>query len=446
MDEEVENVREDSVDWNEAPLVKWLGTTARAKTKQVYCSAFRTYAKYTGMTATQLVDEALEDAKRDVRERRDVVKARLIGFFKWMKEEYPVHSRGKGEHVILRKGLSDKTAHVYVNAIRSFYTTYEIYVKLKGRARLPRARVTNERMKVGAEQVKVLVDHAHTPRDRAIILTLFQSGMDVKTLCNLKYGDVSKGLAKNEHPLRLDLFREKSGTDYYSFLGHDALEAIKAYIHSAEARGTRFDEKTPLFLKASIKARRREAMTTNLVQNMMRDLAIKAEFVDKDMNGKLFNPLGPHALRESFGSIMTNSGVPDTIVDFWLGHQIGEMAKAYKSVQAESLRRIYLERERLISISMPKVDVAEVEAKIEAKVDERSRQLQTLVNGLTAENMNLRTRLETMELRQEKVRRELDNLRGQVGEDIFKRLSDAMARAKSWDEFKKRFRRLGEGA
>ena len=64
-----------------------------------------------------------------------------------------------------------------------------------------------------------------------------------------------------------------------------------------------------------------------------------------------FNPLSPHALRESFGSIMINSGVPDTIVGFWLGHQIGEMAEAYKSVQYESLKKMYLEREKLISIS-----------------------------------------------------------------------------------------------
>jgi len=73
------------------------------------------------MTATQLIDEALEDAKRDIRQRKDVVKARLIGFFRWLKNEYPVRSRGKGEHVEIRKGLSNKTAHVYVNAVRSFH-------------------------------------------------------------------------------------------------------------------------------------------------------------------------------------------------------------------------------------------------------------------------------------------------------------------------------------
>jgi len=41
--------------------------------------------------------------------------------------------------------------------------------------------------------VKKLVDHSRAPRDRAIILTMFQGGMDVSTLCSLKYGDVAEG-------------------------------------------------------------------------------------------------------------------------------------------------------------------------------------------------------------------------------------------------------------
>lgn len=92
-------------------------------------------------------------------------------------------------------------------------------------------------MKVGAEQVKALVDHARTPRDRAIILTLFQSGMDVSTLCSLKYGDVAEGLSKEEHPLKLKPHRPKTGVEYYTFLGKDAVAALKAYISDMKAEG-----------------------------------------------------------------------------------------------------------------------------------------------------------------------------------------------------------------
>jgi len=217
--------------------------------------------------------------------------------------------------------------------------------------------------------------------------------MDVSTLCSLKYGDIAEGLIKNEHPLKLDLHRPKTGVEYYTFLGKDAVEAIKAYLADMRDRGVQFIDDTALFLKE----RGKEELTTNLVQNMMRNIAIKASFVNEQNNGKSFNPLGPHALRESFGSIMINSGVPDTIVDFWLGHSIGEMAEAYKSVQTESLKRMYLEREKLLSISAPKVDVEKLETKLRAEVEQGNRQLQIMVNKLVTENMDLKNRIQLTE-------------------------------------------------
>jgi site-specific recombinase XerD len=373
------------VNWEDPALKRWLGGITRKGTKYGYRTAFRGYAFFTGMTASGLIDEALADARKDPRERQDVVLRRLVEFYNWLKKEYPKKSRGKGEHKVVAKGVSDKMAHYFIGAVRSFYATYDVTVRMRGRHKLPRPRVTNKRMKVAAEQVKILVDHARTPRDRAIILTLFQGGMDVSTLCDLQYRDVTEGLKSEEHPLKLELFRKKSGTEYYTFLGKDAVEAIKAYLADVNVRGRQFQHDTPLFLKE----RGKKGLTTNLVQNMMRSVALKSGLIDEQNNGKAFNPLGPHALRESFGSIMINSGVPDTIVDFWLGHSIGEMAEAYKGVQYESLKQIYLEREKLLSISAAEVDVEEMEAKLRVEVEEGKKELQALVNGLATKSMRL---------------------------------------------------------
>lgn len=373
------------VDWEDPALRRWLGGITRKGTRYGYKTAFRAYAFFTGMTASGLIDEALADARKDPRERQDVVLRRLVKFYHWLKKEYPRKSRGKGEHKVVGKGVSDKMAHYFIGAIRSFYATYDVTVRMRGRHKLPRPRVVNKRMKVATEQVKVLVDHARTPRDRAIILTLFQSGMDVSTLCSLKYGDVAEGLDKDEHPLKLELYRPKTGVEYYTFLGKDGIQALRAYLADMKARGVDFGHGVSLFLKE----RGKQALTTNLVQNMMKDVAVRSGLVDEKNNGKAFNPLSPHALRESFGSIMINSGVPDTIVDFWLGHSIGEMAEAYKGVQLESLKQIYLEREKLLSISAAEVDVQEIETKLRVEVEEGKKELQALVNGLATKSMKL---------------------------------------------------------
>jgi len=288
-------VKQDIVNWEDPALQRWLGTITRVSTKKNYRTAFRSYIQFTGMTASALVDEALEDSKRDPREKLDIVLKRLIEFYRWLKTEYPRKSRGKGPHEIVGKGVSDKAAHMRVSAIRSFYATFGVTVRMKGRHALPRPRVKNKRMRVGAEQVKALIDHARTPRDRAIILTLFHTGMDVSTLCSLKYGDIAEGLKKNEQPLKLELYRPKTGVEYYTFLGRDAVQALRAYLSDMQSRGVEFRYETSLFLKE----RGKEVMTTNLVQNMMRDVALRSGFIDAENNGKYFNPLGPHALRES---------------------------------------------------------------------------------------------------------------------------------------------------
>jgi site-specific recombinase XerD len=375
----------DDVDWEDSALRRWLDTITRNSTKYGYRTAFRAYHLFTGKSASELIDEALEDAKRDPRERRDVVLKRLVEFYNWMKTEYPQKSRGRGPKRIVGKGSTDKQANVMVNSVRSFYATFGVTVRMKGRHALPRPRVSNKRMKIAADQAKILVDHARTPRDRAIILTLFQGGMDVSTLCSLRYGDISEALKKDEQPLKLELFRRKSGTEYYTFLGKDSVEAIRVYLADMKSRGRRFKHDTPLF----VKERGTAGLTTNLVQNMMRTVALKSGLIDEENNGKAFNPLGPHALRESFGSIMINSGVPDTIVDFWLGHTIGEMAEAYKGVQFESLKSIYLEREKLISISTSKVDVKEIEEKLRNELEGNKKELQALVNGLATKSLRL---------------------------------------------------------
>ena len=88
------------------------------------------------------------------------------------------------------------------------------------------------------------------------------------------------------------------------------------------------------------------------------------------------------------------------------------MNEAYKSVQFESVRKMYLDREKLLSITAPKVDVEEIKEKLKIEVEAQGRQLQSLVNSLIAENMDQKQRLQGLETRilgLEKLFRELSD-------------------------------------
>jgi len=391
------------VDWSNPLLQRWIESISREGTRAVYKSAYRMYTLYTGMTPEQLVNEALEDVKRDPKEKTDIVKRRIIGFYNWLVTEAPNHGpRGKG------KGVSSKLAHTYIGAIRSFYDTFNVVIKLKGRSSLPQPKVSNKRLRLTGQDVKKLLDHCRSLRDRAIILVMFQSGMDVSTLCSLRYGDVAKGLERNEHPLKIDLYRPKTGVEYYTFLGKDAVEALKAYLNDLRMKGIKLEYNDPLFLKEGSKTFSKEPITPNLIQKLMRELAVKSGFVDERMNGSSINPLSPHALRESFSSIMIGKGVPKTIVDFWLGHQIGDMARAYHEAKFEDVRQMYLEHEVFLTVSSGNT-VEKVK-----EIEERERQLQQIINGLVAENLMLKEKITAVEEKLIEIERKLINLTKQT--------------------------------
>lgn len=396
-------MKKDTVNWNEEPLKKWLQTTTRKGTRATYKSAYRAYHQYTNTASTQLIDEAIQDARKDPRERKDVVKVRLLGFHNWLLTEFPVYSRGSEEkqpHQLVRKGVRPRTAHSFVGAIRSFYGAYDITIKLKGREKIPRGRVYNKRMDLTTLDVRALVNHAGSPRDRAIILTLFQGAMDVSTLCSLKFKDVARSLEKDEYPLKLDVSRPKTDVEYYTFLGRDAIESIKAYLHDLKGKGIKITYNTPLFLKSSNKALKMESMTENLVQNMMRDVAIKSGLVDEELNGADQNPAGPHALREAFSSILINHGVPDVITDFWQGHSVGEMGEAYKRGRFEELKQLYMEKEIFISISAPSENLKQLEERVRGQLDATKLELELQKSktlGLYGEVESLRKNVQRLE-------------------------------------------------
>lgn len=61
-----------------------------------------------------------------------------------------------------------------------------------------------------------------------------------------------------------------------------------------------------------------------------------------------------------------------------------ELSKHFRSI----------EQEKLLSISSSKVDLEEVKEGFRQEVEQQTRQMQTIINGLVAENMDLKKQLQ----------------------------------------------------
>jgi len=348
---------------------RWLNNVKEGS-KPSYRAGLRLFCEWCNLNPSELLDEAEEDRKKSRRERGKP-EARLMEFYNYLINE---------------KKVAKKTATLYFTAVRSFYKWNGFPLNVKTPKAAPKKE--NRKAVITPEIVKKLVDHAPTLRDRAIILFLFQGGFDVSTLCSLNYGDVKNELEAGKIPMMVHVVREKEEVEYFTFVGRDAVEALKAYLNDRKAKGEELKYDTPLFIKDKAKRRKRERINPHHIQNMLRETAIKAGLITKEEMEKVdFNPYRPHALRAAFSSILRLNGFDPVLVDFMMGHSIPYNG-AYLIPPPEEVRKKYAEVEAQLSISTAVKDVGEIEEKLET--------YKKILEDVQAENKKLREQFNTL--------------------------------------------------
>lgn len=124
---------------------------------------------------------------------------------------------------------------------------------------------------------------------------------------------------------------------------------------------------------------------------------------------------------------MINAGVADTVVDFWLCHEIGIMSAAYKTLQADKVREMYIERSNLLSITdrgPTAKQIQEIENKVEEKIKSEARDW---LGNVSEDNVRLKSSLIETHARMEKLEKSIEEER-----EAGKRWSDAVE--SHWEE------------
>jgi len=365
---------------------KWL-SNIKGSTKNYYKTAMKTYVEFTGLNPTELIDEAEEDRKKSRREQGQP-EQRLADFFNWLQEEYKPKRNGEN-----KTGISKNLSKTFIAAIRGFYRRNGFPIMTKSPKAAPKKE--NKKLSLTPQQVKLLADHAPTHRDRAIILFIFQGGFDVSTICSLNYSDVSRELKEDKTPMLIEVVREKEEIEYFTCVGHDSIEALKAYLNDRKRKGSDLKPNSPLFVKQGSKKLRSERITTNLIQNMLKDTALKAGIIsDEDLEHSDLNPCRPHSLRASFSTILRLNGFDPLLVDFMQGHALPYNG-AYLIPPPEKVRQMYAEIEPQLSVSGI--------SPVEKKLDERLKAYRDDLSELQEENKNLKEKVDALERQWEDV-------------------------------------------
>jgi integrase len=309
-------------------------------------------------------------------------------------------------------GLAPLTIKLKLSNIKTFLIENDVelpekfWKKIRRRIKGSRA-LTLDRIPTNNELKKLLL---HVPiHGKAVFLSLESSGMRIGELLQSNIDD----LYLNENPARIQIRGEvtKSGNSRHAFFSREAKEALtewlkvrKEYLRVAVAKSHMYEK--------SVEDSRIFPFDPSTAYSIWKKALHKSGLNGRDKStGR--EKIHPHTLRKFFRTRLGATGIPVDVVEALMGHE-GYLTEVYRRYTIEDLRKFYLQGESALLVFTDAAEVTklrqEVEEhahKIQKEVDERNRSLQSLVNGLTAENLEVKSKVAKLDLENTKLNKRI---------------------------------------
>jgi len=358
------------------------------------------------MTPELLLKRIQKDRKKEILEQGELERD-WDKFVHWLQHDYRKfdYQRNKTD-----KTLSPTSIHQYASAIKKFFKFFSY--PLSDVARLPisitqsNGLIHNRRVEYRAEEVKQLLSAVNNFRDRAITLWMFQSGMDISSTLRVTYGQIKEQLERGDSPIIFVATRKKTGKNFRTCVGSDAIDALKIYLkdrtgkrYQCERCGVMWRQKRTTCPRMRCKGKLQEtrgklAHDSMLFTRKNSDQPIKEDAFEKNLKEYVLmsgvvseekmkladkNPGGSHALRMGFSSVLQFYKVNQQIIDGMMGHSVAYNG-TYSRLPDSELKAIYAECEEHLSIYQVQ-EISEVKKELTEQIDQQK----IIIKGLQAQ-------------------------------------------------------------
>jgi integrase len=280
-------------------------------------------------------------------------------------------SRKPNELVALRRNQVEKLAQEYADSLRSTSPRYsnlaiailKAFFVANGFKRAkaleletyhapPRFRITPEYILTKSEVYR-MADSACSLRDRAIILTLFSTGLRNSTIRAIRYRDVAWELEEDYANVMMPIYPEmkdvepnafKGGIPYYTFTCDEATQALKLYIKERKEKYGGIEGPEPLFCseynQIHRENRKRKPLTSRELQIIVKSAAKKAGIAQ-------WEAVHPHCLRKAFETVLHTQLIDGAnlnvkVQEFFMGHVLpGSQDPYFDRSKVERMRLQY---------------------------------------------------------------------------------------------------------
>jgi site-specific recombinase XerD len=264
----------------------------------------------------------------------------LKKFFDWLKEngleKIKPHELTE-EHIwkyrvwLSRQPLKKSTQNYYLIALRSllnYFTERNILSLPSEKVKLARDKSEKRIKFLTLDQLKRLLEAPSLKtltglRDRAILETLFSTGLRVSEIVNLNRDQIKIKPETKDLEISIVGKGDRIRTVY---LSERAVDALRKYLQ------TRNDKEKALFINYRGPKNSPRRLTPRAIQKIVKKYSLMAGLpID----------ITPHVLRHTFATDLLNQGVDIRVVQEFLGHKNITTTQVYTHVTNPRLREIH---------------------------------------------------------------------------------------------------------
>lgn len=294
-------------------------------------------------------------------------------------------------HSLEEKGYMRSTIVTYLRTMLSFFS--HAHVKMEyARKELLGAIEPSQKDKItkdwvpSNEDVRVLYRMAQNARDRAILLTLYQSGLSPVDTCALNiehfdfYDDSGNWKLSPNEDYYIGKLREKTNVLQQTCISRECLEEIRIMLQSRS-----YPKEGALFISVH-----NQPLTPRDINNTMKGI------VEHAFNGKV-KLWKTKNLRDSYKNALVKAKLSQEIVDALFGHERGG-ARGNYTLTEDTVKTMYAEAFKFLTVNGFGSQSRKIE-ELETKFDTQNRTYMEIITELRAENKELRMKQINLEQR-----------------------------------------------
>jgi integrase len=228
------------------------------------------------------------------------------------------------------EGVAHRTVRSYLFGVKKWFELSGVKVDWE-RIEFPSSAETSESDRSPSkEELKNLLNHASSARDRAAIMVLTSSGLRIGTMLSLKVGDVDFDSYPDVAKIKVERKRGRKfvgkrrgsqGRVFFTWITEEAKKALKEYLEERRRAGETLTPDSPLFEDSQGQGK---FVTVENFERVWYRLLKRAGLNEKSNRQYM---LHVHTLRKYFRSNCV--GVDPSYRETWMGHKAGYLDDSY---------------------------------------------------------------------------------------------------------------------